>query len=113
MSLGDFFGSLAGKALNTTNTGRKLYCRSCQKSMPHTPLSYGEAMRYTSDDETEANIGEVVGRITDYVPFLVPISFGNSYFCDECNRITIEGGLLAGQLNTVYRAYYYKPPTEG
>ena len=113
MSLGDFFGSLAGKALNATNTGRNLYCRTCQKSMPHTPLSYGEAFRYTSSDETEANIGEVAGRITDYVPFFAPIAFGNSYFCNECNRITLEGGLGSGHTITVQRACYYKPPIEG
>jgi hypothetical protein len=109
MSLGDFFGSLAGKALNTTNTGRNLYCRTCQKSRPHTPLSYGEAFRYTSSNETDANVSEVIGRVNDYIPLALPVIYGNSYFCNECNRITAEGGVLSGRANTVKTAYYYKP----
>jgi hypothetical protein len=109
MSLGDFFGSLAGKALNATNVGRNLYCRTCKKSKPHTPLSYGEAARYTSSNETEANIGEAFGRALDYIPLTTPVLYGNSYFCNDCNRITLEGGLLSGHTKMSQEAYYYRP----
>lgn len=67
MSLGGFFDSLAGKALNATNTGRNLYCRTCKKSRSHTPLSYGEVFIHTTSPDAENfNLGEGISRISRY-----------------------------------------------
>jgi hypothetical protein len=110
MSLGDFFGSLSGKCLNATNTGQNLYCRTCKKSKPHTPISYGEAAIHTiTSSEADLNISNALGRVFDYVPFVMPILGGNSYFCDECNRITYIGGLLSGSMAYDKEAFYYRP----
>ncbi len=105
MSIDQFFSGITGKLLNATTTSRSYYCKNCKKSKPHTPLSYSDL--FNAGQKESNDFLDIVGRITDYVPAMYPLTLGNPYFCNECNRILVEGGVLSGVLSK--KAYYHNP----
>lgn len=110
MDLGQFFSGITSKALNATASSKNLYCKKCAKSKSHTPLSYGEHIANNSAgrnaSDAEIVTGGIIGRTLDYTPFIYPLSLGNMFFCNDCNRIRADGGLLSDVYNKNEIEYY-------